>query len=46
MGDIFNSKLDVESGSVVAFRGLGVTSIAGDNVSFLDALDDKQLKKI
>ena len=26
MGDVFNSKLDVDNGSVVAFGGLGVTS--------------------
>ena len=44
MGDVFNSKLDVDNGSVVAFGGLGVTSFDGDNVSFLDAYDDTILE--
>ena len=44
MGDIFNSKLYVENGNVVAFGGLGVPSFDGDNVSFLDAYDDTILE--
>jgi len=40
MADIFNSKLDPENGSVVAFGGLGVTSYDGGNVPFLDGYDD------
>ena len=44
MGDVFNSKLYVENGKVVAFGGLGVPSFDGDNVSFLDAYDDTILE--
>ena len=37
MGDVFNSKLYVENGKVVAFGGLGVPSFDGDKKRPWDA---------